>query len=93
MNKAELIAVVAEKSGLTKKASSEALDAMLEVIEASLVAGEDVTFIGFGTFSKSKRAARKQRVPGSDRTVDLPETMVVKFKVGKKLKNSVASVK
>lgn len=93
MTKSELIAVVAEKSGLTKKASGEALDAMLEAIEASLVAGEDVSFIGFGTFSKTKRAARKQRVPNSDRTVDLPETMVVKFKVGKKMKDAIASVK
>jgi len=93
MKKAEFIQAVAEKSGLTKKASGEALDAILEVIEASLVAGEDVSFIGFGTFSKSKRAARKQRVPNSDRTVDLPETTVVKFKVGKQLKDSVASAK
>ena len=90
MKKSELISAVAEKSGLTKKASAEALDAILEVIETSLVKGNDISFIGFGTFSKSKRAARKQRVPGTDRTVDLPETTVVKFKVGKQLKNAVA---
>ena len=89
MKKAEFIQAVAEKSGLTKKASAEALDAILEVIETSLVKGNDISFIGFGTFSKSKRAARKQRVPGTDRTVDLPETTVVKFKVGKQLKNAV----
>ena len=89
MKKSELISAVAEKSGLTKKASAEALDAILEVIETSLVKGNDISFIGFGTFSKSKRAARKQRVPGTDRTVDLPETTVVKFKVGKQLKNAV----
>ena len=89
MKKSELISAVAEKSGLTKKASAEALDAILEVIETSLVKGNDISFIGFSTFSKSKRAARKQRVPGTDRTVDLPETTVVKFKVGKQLKNAV----
>lgn len=90
MKKAEFIQAIAEKSGLTKKASSEAIDAILEVIEASLVAGQDVSFIGFGTFSTATRAARKAKVPGTNRVVDVAATKVVKFSVGKALKDSVA---
>ena len=93
MNKAELIAVVAEKSGLTKKASGEAIDAILATIEESLVAGKEVSFIGFGSFSVAARSARKARVPGTDKTINVPATKAVKFKVGKGLKDSVASVK
>lgn len=93
MKKAEFIQAVVEKSGLTKKASSEAIDAILEVIEASLVAGQDVSFIGFGAFSVASRAERKARVPGTDKTIDVPATKVVKFSVGKSLKEAVASAK
>ncbi len=91
MNKTEFIQTVAEKSGLTKKASGEAVDAILEVIEASLVAGQDVNFIGFGSFSVTNKAARIAKVPGTDRTVEVPATKAVKFKVGKELKNSVSA--
>ena len=93
MNKAEFIQVVAEKSGLTKKASGEAIDAILATIEESLVAGKEVSFIGFGSFSVAARSARKARVPGTDKTINVPATKAVKFKVGKGLKDSVASVK
>ncbi|AHJ13033.1 HU family DNA-binding protein [Sulfurospirillum multivorans] len=93
MNKSEFIQTVAEKSGLTKKATGEAVDAILEVIEASLVAGQDVNFIGFGSFRVANKAARIARVPGTDNTIDVPATKAVKFKVGKALKDSVASAK
>jgi len=93
MTKAEFIQQVAEKSGLTKKAATEAVNAIIEVIESSLVLGQDVSFIGFGTFSVGTRAARKAKVPGTDRMIDLPAKKVVKFKVGKALKNAVASAK
>ena len=93
MNKAELIAVVAEKSGLTKKASGEAIDAILATIEESLVAGKEVSFIGFGSFSVAARSARKARVPGTDKTIDVAATKAVKFKVGKGLKDAVSTSK
>lgn len=93
MTKAEFIQEVAEKSGLTKKAAGEAVNAITEVIESSLVSGQDVSFIGFGTFSVGTRTARKAKVPGTDRMIDLPAKKIVKFKVGKALKNSVASAK
>ncbi len=89
MKKAEFIQVVAEKAGLSKKDTNTALDAMLETVTEALSAGKSVSFIGFGTFSTSPRAARKARVPGTDKVVDVPATTAVKFKVGKKLKEAV----
>jgi len=90
MKKAEFIQVVAEKAGLSKKDANAALDAILDTITEALTAGKSVSFIGFGTFSTSKRAARTARVPGTDRVVKVPATTAVKFKVGKKLKEAVA---
>lgn len=91
MKKAEFIQAVSEKAGLSKKDSQKAVDATLETISEALAAGKDVSFIGFGAFSTSVRAARKARVPGTDRVVDVAQTTAVKFKVGKKLKDSVAA--
>ena len=90
MKKAEFIQAVSEKTGLSKKDSQKAVDAALESITEALVAGKDVSFIGFGTFSTAVRAARKARVPGTDKVVDVAKTTAVKFKVGKKLKDAVA---
>ena len=90
MKKAEFIQVVAEKAGLSKKDTNAALDAMLETITEALASGKSVSFIGFGTFSTAPRAARKARVPGTNKVVDVPATTAVKFKVGKKLKEAVA---
>lgn len=89
MNKAEFIDAVAEKTGLSKKDSKLALDATLETITGALSKGDSVSFIGFGTFSVSKRAARTARVPGTGAEVKVPATTVAKFKVGKSLKDSV----
>lgn len=90
MKKAEFIQAVSEKTGLSKKDSQKAVDAALESITEALVAGKDVSFIGFGTFSTAERAARKARVPGTNKVVDVAKTTAVKFKVGKKLKDAVA---
>jgi len=90
MKKAEFIQVVASKAGLSKKDTNAALEAMLETITEALAEGKSVSFIGFGTFSTAPRAARKARVPGTDKVVDVPATTAVKFKVGKKLKEAVA---
>lgn len=90
MKKAEFIQAVSEKANLSKKDAQKAVDAALETISEALVADKNVSFIGFGTFSSTLRAARKARVPGTDRIVDVPATKAVKFKVGKKLKDVVA---
>ncbi len=90
MKKAEFIQAVADKAGLSKKDTQRVIDAALEVIEEALKKGEDVAFIGFGTFTTTTRAEREAKVPGTNRVVKVPATKVVKFKVGKKLKEAVA---
>jgi DNA-binding protein HU-beta len=93
MKKAEFIDAVAEKTGLSKKDTAGALEAMLETIQGALVEKKSISFIGFGTFSTSERAARTARVPGTDKIVNVAATTAVKFKVGKKLKEAVAGGK
>jgi len=90
MKKAELIQAISDKTGLSKKDTAATIDAALDTIEDALVARKTVSFIGFGTFSTSPRAARTARVPGTNKVVDVPATTAVKFKVGKRLKDSVA---
>jgi len=90
MKKAELIQAISDKTGLSKKDTGATIDAALEAIQEALVARDTVSFIGFGTFSTSPRAARTARVPGTNKVVDVPATTAVKFKVGKKLKETVA---
>ncbi|WP_456323448.1 HU family DNA-binding protein [Hydrogenimonas sp.] len=90
MKKAEFIQAVAEKAGLSKKDTEAVLDAALETITEALSEGKSVSFIGFGTFTTAERAAREAKVPGTDRIVKVPATRVVKFKVGKQLKEAVA---
>jgi DNA-binding protein HU-beta len=89
MNKADLISKVADKSGLTKKDTSAALEATLETITETLVSGDSVAFIGFGTFSTSKRAAREGINPSTGAKIQIAESTVAKFKVGAKLKEAV----
>ncbi len=93
MKKADFIQEVAEKAGLSKKDTQKVIDTALEVITEALKKGEDVAFIGFGTFTTAMRAEREAKVPGTNRVVKVPATRVVKFKVGKKLKDAVASSK
>lgn len=90
MKKAEFVDNVASKAGLSKKDSEAAINAVLETLTEALSAKKSVSFIGFGTFSTTERAARKAKVPGTDRIVDVAATTAVKFKVGKQLKESVA---
>ena len=91
MKKAEFIDAVAGKSGLSKKDVNACIDAAIETITEALKNGKSVNFIGFGSFTTTKRAARKARVPGTDREVEVPATTVAKFKVGKQLKEAVAN--
>lgn len=90
MNKAEFVDAVAQKSGLSKKDAKASVDAVIDTITEALVKGDSVSFIGFGTFTVSTRAARTAKVPGTGQTVNVPETKVAKFKVGKALKDAVA---
>lgn len=89
MNKAELIASVAEKSGLSKKDSEMAVNAVFECIIESLKAGDKVSLVGFGTFDVKERAERMCKNPRTGESVLSPATRVAGFKAGKALKEAV----
>ncbi|HQA61180.1 MAG: HU family DNA-binding protein [Tepidanaerobacteraceae bacterium] len=89
MNKAELISVMAEKSGLTKKDSEKALNSFIEAVEEALVKGEKVQLVGFGTFEVRERSARKGRNPQTGEEIDIPAASVPAFKAGKALRESI----
>ena len=89
MNKSDLISAIAEDAELSKAEASRALDATLNVITSSLQKGDDVTLIGFGTFSVSERAARTGRNPQTGKPLKIPASKVARFKAGKALKDAV----
>ena len=90
MNKSELIAKIAEKSNLSKADATRALDAFLEAVTESLVAGDKVQLVGFGTFETRERKAREGRNPRDPKeTIKIPASTAPVFKAGKNLKESV----
>ena len=89
MNKAELIAAVAAKTGETKKAAEEFVNAFVSVVTDSLVKGEKVQLVGFGSFEVRKRAARKGRNPQTKEEIKIPASKAPVFKAGKALKELV----
>ena len=89
MNKGELIDSIAIQSGLTKADSARALDATLDAVTAELMKGGRVTLPGFGSFSTSKRAARKGRNPQTGEEIKIKARTVAKFNPGSKLKDAV----
>lgn len=90
MNKTELIQAVSEKSGLTKKAASDAVEAVLATISEELVKGDKVTLVGFGTFEVRSRAERDGINPSTREKIKIPATQVPAFKPGKSLKEMVS---
>lgn len=90
MNKAELIAVVAEKTGLSKKDSEKAVNAALESITAAMESGDKVQLVGFGAFEVKTRGARIGRNPKTKEEIKIPASKVPQFKAGKALKDAVA---
>ena len=90
MNKAELVAKVAEKSALSKKDSEKAVNAALEAISDELAAGGKVQLVGFGSFETKKRDARVGRNPRTKEEIKIPASRVPSFKAGKALKDAVA---
>ena len=90
MTKAEFIDQVAEKTGLSKRAAADAVDAFLGTVVDALKKGDTVTFTGFGKFSTQRRAARmgvNPRNPGQK--VQIPAATVPKFQAGSALKAAV----
>jgi DNA-binding protein HU-beta len=89
MTKADLIAKIAEKSGLTKADSERALNACLSSVEDILVREGKLTLTGFGTFSVDTRKERKGRNPQTGSVITIPAAKVVKFRPGKLLREAV----
>ncbi len=90
MNKTELIAITAEKAGLTKKDTERVLNAAIDAVTAALVAGDRVQISGFGIFEVRERDARVGRNPHTKQTIEIPATRVPAFKASKALKDTVA---
>jgi len=88
-NKAELIEEVRTETGLTKKISREAIDAIVSAIIDSLAREERVTLVGFGTLQVMKRKARRGRNPQTGKELQIPAKKVPKFKPGKGLREKV----
>lgn len=89
MTKTELVALVAEKTGLTKKDSEKAVKATFEAVTEALVKGEKVQVVGFGSFEAKHRAARTALNPFTGKKIEVKETRVPKFTAGKALKDAV----
>ena len=89
MNKAELGVAVAEKAELSQRDAEAAVDAVLEVIEAAVVKGEEVKLSGFGIFSKKARAAREGTNPSNQKKIKIPASNTVAFKVSKAFKEKL----
>lgn len=89
MNKADLIAKVADKSGLTKKDADKALTALIDSVTEALKKGDKVQLVGFGTFELRTRAERKGRNPLTKAEITIPASKVPAFKAGKALKDAV----
>lgn len=90
MNKSELVAAIAEKSGLTKVDSTKALDSLLEAVTEALKKEEKVQLVGFGTFEVRHRKAREGRNPRNpEEKIHIPASKAPVFKAGKTLKEAV----
>ncbi len=89
MNKSDLVQSVVEKTGLTKKDSASAVDAMFEGISDSLTKGDKVQLVGFGTFEVRSRQSREGRNPANGETIKIAASKAPAFKAGKALKDKV----
>ena len=89
MNRMELVAVIAEKTELSKKDAEKALKAFTDVVAEELKKGEKIQLVGFGTFEVSERPAREGRNPQTGQTMQIAASKAPKFKAGKALKDAL----
>ena len=89
MNKAELVAAVAERTELSKKDAEKALKAFVDVVAEELKKGEKIQLVGFGTFEVAERAAREGRNPANGQPMQIAASKAPKFKAGKALKDAI----
>jgi len=89
MTKEEMIAKIANDAGINKRQASNALSSFFDNVTVNLKKGKKVSFVGFGTFSVSKRKARVGRNPQTGAKINIPATRVPHFRAGKALKDAV----
>jgi DNA-binding protein HU-beta len=89
MNKAELVAKIAEGADITKVSADLALNVTIEAIIKAVTKGDKVQLVGFGTFGSGKRAARTGRNPATGAAIKIPASKTVKFTAGKAFKDAV----
>ena len=89
MNKSDLVDLVAQKLESTKKDAEVSLNAVVEAIQESLVKGEKIQLVGFGSFEVRKRAARKGRNPQTKEEIKIPASKAPVFKAGRAFKEAV----
>ncbi len=89
MNKAELIDNIATTTKLSKSDTAAVLNAALAVIKKSVKKGDDVTLVGFGTFTRSKRKARLGRNPQTGKEIKIPAMTVPRFRAGREFKEYI----
>ncbi|TET10550.1 HU family DNA-binding protein [Candidatus Aerophobetes bacterium] len=89
MNKAQLVEKVADEVGLTKKDTRKVVDAVTQTITEALSGGEKITLVNFGTFRVRNRKSRKGRNPQTGEKIQIPAKKVVKFEIGKGLREVV----
>jgi DNA-binding protein HU-beta len=89
MNKQDLIAKIAKDTGSSKAGAAAAVDSLIDGITKSLKKGDSITFVGFGTFKTAQRKARTARNPQTGAAIKIPKRRVVRFSVGKALKEHV----
>ncbi len=89
MNKSDLVDAIATSADISKAAAARALDGMLDAVKKSLKKGEEVSLVGFGSFSVENRAARKGRNPQTGAEITIKAAKVPKFRAGKGLKDAV----
>ena len=85
MNKAQLVSKISEEAGLTKVQAAAAVESFMDGVASGLKSGERVTLVGFGTFSVTKRAARKGRNPATGAAIRIKAKRVAKFRGAKEL--------
>ena len=89
MNKGDLIEKISKDAKVTKSQAADSLDAFINAVGSALSPGGKITFVGFGTFSVSKRAARKGRNPQTGKEINIKAKKVAKFKAGLELAKKV----
>ncbi len=89
MNKTELVAAIADKTGLTKKDAEEVVNAFTDTVTKALKKGDKVQLVGFGTFEVTKRSARTGRNPQTGETMKIAAAKAPKFKAGKAFKDAL----